>query len=194
MWCKSLLMGWLGVSLLLAACHFSEQPTLSLTPAQRLRAEHDHIQLGLAYLQKGLMPRAKQKLLYALQLSPRSAEAHAAMGFFLEKTGDLKNARRYYESALQLAPKSGAQQNNWGAFLCRTGAYRQGLQWLLVAAQNASYVNTAMAYENAGVCAKWMGAPDKSRLYFQQAILQDPARTENIFSKERQSWSNRLSK
>ena len=69
--------------------------------AQRLQtAAMYNTELGIAYLKQGNRPRAKQKLLTALRLAPKSPEANAAMGYFLEKTGSLGEARKFYQKAL----------------------------------------------------------------------------------------------
>lgn len=133
-------------------------------------------QLGVAYLKQGDVNRAKRKLLSALKLAPRSPEVQAAMGYFLEQTNDMSGAKQYYQKALSLAPDSGAQKNNYGAFLCRIGEYKPALQLLLDAGNDVKYANSAMAYENAGLCASAMHDDEKSLLYFERAVSQDPER------------------
>lgn len=173
-----LLAGWLGIlSFGLLGCQANEviQDNESTKPNQALAAKY-HTQLGIAYLNQGDTPRAKRKLLTALALAPQSAEAHAAMAFFLEKTGDIKAAKQYYEKALFLAPESGAQQNNYGAFLCRVGQYQEAERYLIKAAEDVHYVNAAMAYENAGLCAGLANQVKKSETYFFRALAQDSTR------------------
>ena len=158
----------------LASCHTQGS---SLSPDKQLQAGRYHMQLGLAYLSQENHTRAKQKLLTALQLAPDSAEVNAAMGYFLEKTGALPEAKGYYEKALALAPTSGTQKNNLGAFLCRTGSPHKGYLLLQQAGQDIHYINSAMAYENAGFCAEILHHHKQSLHCFQQALLQDPSRT-----------------
>src|SRR3990167_2552388 len=73
---------------------------------QRLRnAAVYNTELGLAYLRQSDRPRAKQKLLTALDLAPDSPDVNVAMGYFLEKTGDIDNAKGFYKKALTEDPK-----------------------------------------------------------------------------------------
>lgn len=138
-------------------------------------------QLGLAYLKQEDRIRAKRKLLTALDLAPNSADVNAAMAYFLEKTGNLKEARNFYKKALSLAPKNGAQLNNYGSYLCRQGKYKEAENYFLNAVQDVNYVNTAGAYENAGLCAAALPDYKKAKKYFKKAIEHDPNRKQSVY-------------
>ncbi|ASQ45840.1 type IV pilus biogenesis/stability protein PilW [Legionella clemsonensis] len=138
-------------------------------------------QLGIAYLKQGDMPRAKRKLLNALDLAPNSADVNVAMAYYLEKTGNLKEAKTYYQKALLLAPKSGAQLNNYGTFLCRLGKYAEAENYFLRATGDVQYIHTAAAYENAGLCAQAIPDYSKAKKYFIRALEQDPKRKQSLY-------------
>lgn len=137
-------------------------------------------QLGMAYLKQGDRPRAKRKLLTALELAPDSPEVNVAMAYFLEKTGDMKEAKTFYKKALSLAPSSGAQLNNYGTFLCRSGNYQDAERYFLKAVADVHYVHSAGAYENAGLCASAIPDYNKAVLYFNKALGQDPHRKQSL--------------
>lgn len=137
--------------------------------------------LGLAYLKQGDRPRAKRKLVTALDQAPDSPNVNSAMAYFMENTGMLDNARIYYQKALSVAPNNGAQLNNYGAFLCRQEHYKQAEQYFLRAIQDVHYENTAAAYENAGLCALAVPEDDKAKLYFNKALEQDPSRKQSLY-------------
>jgi type IV pilus assembly protein PilF len=130
-------------------------------------------QLGMAYLQNQQIPEAKQKLLLALKQDPSLPEAWYSMGYFYESIGDAKEANSYYVKAVSLAPTRGDVQNNYGTYLCRTGDYSAAIQHFLSATQDKQYLDTASAYENAGLCA--LKIPDKklAMQYFTTALTQD---------------------
>jgi type IV pilus assembly protein PilF len=134
-------------------------------------------QLGIAYLEQHHIQRAKRKLLTALDEAPTIPDTWYSMGYFLEVTGDKEEARKYYEKALSLAPKRGDVQNNFGTYLCRAGQYQTAIQHFELAVKDINYVDTAAAYENAGLCA--LKIPDKQLAlhYFNRAIGQDPERS-----------------
>ena len=109
---------------------------------------HIDEQLGLAYLQQGDRPRAKQSLLRALEHEPRSASVNSAMAYFLETTGDIKLADFFYKKAIRLANANliAAHWNNYGAFLCRTGDPELAEIYFLKAAHYFKYTHTGIYF------------------------------------------------
>ncbi len=146
-----------------------------------IKASSYNVQLGLGYLKQGDRPRAKKKLLTALEQEPKSPDANSALAYYFEQTNEPRLAEKYYLKALSLANKGGAQLNNYGAFLCRQGNYNKAEQYFLKAAGDLHYVNTASAYENAGLCALSVARQDKAKFYFTQALRQDPARKVSFY-------------
>jgi type IV pilus assembly protein PilF len=131
-------------------------------------------QLGITYLQHHQVQLAKQKLLLALNEDPNIPETWYAMAFYLEVTGDKIQANQDYLKALSIAPKNGEAHNNYGTYLCRTGNYTAAISQFMEATQDSDYLDTASAYENAGLCA--MKIPDRkmASAYFNQALAHDP--------------------
>lgn len=169
--------------LLLQACQSNKeeddlpnknQPNLS-------KAATFNMQLGLGYLKQGNRPRAKKKLLTALEQEPNSADINAAMAYYLEQTSEKEDARKYYLKALSLSSNSGAQLNNYGTFLCRQAEYKKAEGYFLKAVKDPHYINTAGAYENAGLCVLAIPDTEKAKLYFTKAINQDPSRKESFY-------------
>jgi len=169
--------------LFLQACH--QKAALNAERAVEAQKHREaasyNTQLGMAYLKQEDRPRAKQKLLTALKLAPKLPEVNAAMAYYLEKTGDIQEARAYYQKALFLAPNSGAQLNNYGAFLCRLGKYKEAEQYFLKAVKDVTYLQTAGAYENAGLCAAAIPNYPKAQYYFTKALMQDPQRKQSLY-------------
>lgn len=140
-----------------------------------------NVQLGLGYLKQGDRVRAKRKLLYAMELEPKSSSVNAAMGYFMEQSGDNTNADSYYQKALTYSDNSGAQLNNYGTFLCRQGKYKEAEQYFLKAVKDSNYLNTSGAYENAGICAQAIPDYAKAKEYFKKALEQDPDRKQSLY-------------
>lgn len=171
----------LSMLLILAAC----QQTL-MSDARRLAQKSQeaaiyNVQLGLAYLKQGDRPRAKHKLLTALDLAPNSADVNAAIAYFFEKTGESIKAGIFYKKALSLAPNSGTQLNNYGSFLCRSGRYSEAEKYFLEAVKEIHYLNTAAAYENAGICAAQIPDYEKASRFFVKALMQNPQRKQALY-------------
>lgn len=133
-------------------------------------AARDNVTLGLAYLKAGNKVRAKEKLLRAFHETPQSPETLDAMAYFGEETGDVARASQYYEQAYRLAPDNGAVLNNYGVFLCKHHQADKAEKLFLKAANLQNYINTAKAYENAGVCALTVNDKAKAKYYFTKAL------------------------
>jgi type IV pilus assembly protein PilF len=154
----------------LSSCQ-TEKPPTAINP----KASSYNMQLGLAYLKQGNRQRAKQKLLTALEQNPNSPYTNEALGYYFEQTKELNQAEFYYNKALQLTPNSGAILNNYGSFLCHQKRYTEANVYFLKAAQDPHYLNTALAYENAGICALAAKKPQTAKKYFEIALEQDPS-------------------
>lgn len=146
------------------------------------RAALVNTELGLEYLAKGQVARAKNKLNHALALSPKSAEVHGAMAYFLEQSGEIKEAEKEHQQAIYYCKKenrkerarlteprdsrglgavtcSGAVYNNYGAFLCRQSRFEEADLAFKRSLQDKHYERIAEVYENAGRSAlKWEAA------------------------------------
>lgn len=140
------------------------------------KAASYNVQLGLGYLKQGDRPRAKKKLLTALEQEPKSPDVNSALAYFFEQTSEPEKAEKYYLKALSFAANGGAQLNNYGAYLCRKGDYIKAEHYFLKAVNDMKYVNTAAAFENAGLCALSAAKKDKAKLYLTKALNQDPSR------------------
>ncbi|MBL4647795.1 MAG: type IV pilus biogenesis/stability protein PilW [Gammaproteobacteria bacterium] len=171
---RTLLVIWIGF--FIVSCTITTAQDNAMANKQHAVA-NINVQLGLAYLEKGSMARAKQKLLLALQQHPHSWRAHSAMAYLLERSGDTNAAATHYQQAIKFASvqQQGATENNYGAFLCRQKRYQQGDSYLLKAATNVHYIHSAHAYENAGLCALLIPNDHKAVNYFTRAVQQDSA-------------------
>lgn len=139
-----------------------------------------NMQLGMAYLKEGDMPRAKGKLITAVTQAPKLPDVNVAMAYFLEKTGEIQQAESWYLKAIALAPGNGAFLNNYGTFLCRTKRYKEAENYYIKAIHDPNYLYTAGAYENAGLCMEMNADYDKAEVYFLKALKQDPNRKQSL--------------
>ncbi|HEV2613925.1 MAG TPA: tetratricopeptide repeat protein [Gammaproteobacteria bacterium] len=121
-------------------------------------------------MKQGNKVRAKEKLLRALHETPQDPITLDAMAYFWEETGNTALASQYYEHAYGLAPNDGAVLNNYGIFLCKQHQEKKAEALFLKAAHLQNYINTAKAYENAGVCALTVNDKAKAKDYFTKAL------------------------
>lgn len=161
---------------ILSACSTTKTAQDEEDSIRKIRTAKINAQLGIAYLERKNIQRSKQKLLLALKQGPDIPETWYSMGYFLESTGNKDEANKYYLRAIEVAPNRGDAQNNYGTFLCRAGNYSASIQRFLLAVKDPNYLDPAAAYENAGVCAMKIPLYTEAQQYFNQSILQDPAR------------------
>ncbi len=170
------------VCCLLQSCkHADDVEDTSMTKNTDLsKAATFNMQLGLGYLKQGERSRAKRKLLTAYEQEPKSPDVNAALGYYYEQSSEIDEARKYYLKAISLSSNAGAQLNNYGTFLCRQGDYKGAETYFLRAVKDMQYVNTAAAYENAGLCSMAMPDMNKAKVYFTHALKHDPSRRESL--------------
>lgn len=170
---KEMVAGLL-LGILLTSC--SSMKTQDSDEKQKVKTAKVNVQLGIAYLERNDVNRAKRKLLTALDQAPNIPETWYSMAYFLESTGNKEQAKKYYLKALALAPDRGDVQNNYGTYLCRSGQYDDAIDHFMLAVKDPEYLDTSDAYENAGLCA--LKIPDKKLAYqyFETAITQNPSR------------------
>lgn len=167
---------------LLSSCTLRPEETPS-TPSTKnnLEAAKDNISLAIDYLQAQDPSDAKNKLMQALREEPNYAPTWYSIAYYEEVTDHLKKADEDYQHAIALAPSDGQTHNNYGTFLCRTGKYSKAVEEFVKAANEPSYLHSAGAYENAGLCA--MMIPDKiaAKGFFLQALNNNPNRKTSLY-------------
>lgn len=155
----------------LTSCQTSPEKPSTYNP----KASGYNVQLGLGYLAQGNRERAKQKLLAAIAQDPQSATANDALAYYFESVQDIQQAETYYQHAVQFHPNTGAPLNNYGAFLCRQARYDEANKYFMRAIADPQYINTAMAYENAGLCAIAAGNNKNATIYLKKALAHEPS-------------------
>jgi len=148
----------------------------TVSSSKKLKAAKINVQLGMAYIERGNMQRAKQKLLLAMDEAPDLPEAWYSMGYFLENSGNRVEANKYYLKSVTLAPHRGDALNNYGTYLCRSGDYRGAINQFMLAVKDDQYLDAPSAYENAGLCALKMPNIAQATNYFKKALLEDTHR------------------
>lgn len=133
-----------------------------------------NLELGVAYLEQGRLDLARDKLERALEQNPDSAEVHAAAALMYKQARDYDRAEKHYETAVRLDGKDSGVLNSYAVFLCSRNRFEAAEPIFLQAARNPFYRTPAVAYANAGVCARRMGEPGKAEQYFREALEANP--------------------
>ena len=99
-------------------------------------AAKTNIQLGVAYLQQGNYPLAREKLERSLKQNPKDPDVHTSLGLLYDRVGETKLADKHFREALRLAPSNPDISNNYAIYLCKNGRVEEGVErFAAVAAQ-----------------------------------------------------------
>lgn len=157
-------------SLMLAGCATSA-PTSRETGQDAADA---YSQLGVAYLERGNLPRALNALDRALEIDPRHAEALQGLALVYQQQGENQLAARYFQQAVNAAPSFTRARNNYAAFLYDQARYREACEQLEIASQDAQYANRAQLFTNLGQCYLALNDVERARERFARAQSIDP--------------------
>jgi len=163
---------------MITACQTSGIP--NELESKKISAARINDRLGMAYLERHDIQRAKQKFLLALELAPTIPETWYSMAYFLESTGNKEKAKEYYMKAIAVAPERGDALNNYGTFLCRSGDYAGAVVHFIKATHDPKYLEQASAFENAGLCSLKIPNSKNAMAYFKKALEEDPNRPASL--------------
>ncbi|MEO1575506.1 MAG: type IV pilus biogenesis/stability protein PilW [Pseudomonadota bacterium] len=143
-------------------------------PGSPEEAASANLQLGAAYLRKGDLESALDKLQKAVDLDEKNAQAHATLALAYERVGLVDESDAHYKKALRVSDNNPIIDNMYGAYLCRNGSYDEAETYLLRAARNPRYRTPEAAYANAGVCAVRSERLDEAEAFFRSALRSNP--------------------
>jgi type IV pilus assembly protein PilF len=149
--------------------------------AQLAQAATYNTELGIAYMQRGELGTAKEKIERALKENPRDPNAHGAMALLDERLGNAAGADSEFHEALRLAPQDPDIANNYGAYLCRAHREDEGVKRLLAVASNPLYRTPEAAYTNAAVCLRTVHRDAEAEQILKHALLLRPSFAEAVF-------------
>ncbi len=167
---------------LLAGCSgkqdFSRKETRQ-TPKAEVRtdpkqAAKTNTSLGQAYLSKGQLDLAMDKLLKALELDPKNADTHTVIAVAYEQIGKMSEAEKHYRQAQKLSPEAGLTANNLGRFLCAQGHHGDAEKMFALALQDPFYKTPETAMLNRAVCARKDGHIELATSQFREVLARRP--------------------
>ena len=171
---------------LVAAC--SSKPRVDNPPPTRQVLKPDlpeaakyNVELGIAYMQRGELALAKEKLERALKESPRDPEVHSALALLYERLEQPADADREFHTALKLAPHDPKIANNYAVYLCGDRRVDEGVKLLLETAHDPLYETPEAAYTNAAVCLRSVHRDAEAKANLLRALALRPNFAEAVF-------------
>jgi type IV pilus assembly protein PilF len=127
-------------------------------------------ELAVAYLKQNNLFAARDTIDKALKQNPRTAETQMTAGLVYDQLGEQKKALGFFNEAAKLGKDNPDVLNNVAVYQCRKGDRKRGEELFLKAAASPLYKTPAVAYANAGRCARADGRPKDAEQYFRKAL------------------------
>jgi len=140
-----------SLSLLFSACVTTSNSSLTDKADPNVAVER-YVQLGLEYIKRNDLHRARKHLSRALEINPEDASANASMGLIYHQESELEKAEELFNKALQSDPNYTAGRTYYGAFLFSQQRYQEALSQFELAAKDTRYEGRAQVFSNIALC------------------------------------------
>jgi cellulose synthase operon protein C len=144
-----------------------------------------HLAQGLLDLRQNDRARAETEFKTALDLDPKSSEAHVALGTLYWSRNELKEADQSLKAAAELATQRSPMRLRYADFLIKTGDGEQAKNLLQEINNKAPDYLPARVYLMKMACAKQQDEDCAARV--QDVLAQDPVNYDAVF------WDGMLS-
>lgn len=169
-------LGVVVLLLFLVGCASQPAETTSHQPTEEDQQElaKIYLDMGLAYLRRGEIRRAQERLEKAYAIQPEDVNIVHYLAEVYNRLGKTAEAEVHYRKALELTPEDPNLLNNFAALLCSQGSYVEAEEIFIKVAENPTYTTPYVSYENAGRCALRNGEKGKAEGYFSRALRMQP--------------------
>lgn len=129
-----------------------------------------NMQMGVRYMELGMLDVAQEKLKLAEDLDSSNAEIHNALAIFYERVKNYDEAIDHYKSALSREPDNFSTKSNYGRLLCEQGKLDKATELLREALDSPMNNRVWLAQTNMGLCQLKQGQTAQAEGYFRQAL------------------------
>lgn len=161
----------LGV-LLLSACVTTSDSSFA-RKADPQEAVERYVQLGLEYIKRNELTRARKHLKRALQLDPEHAAAHAALGLIYHEDAENKLAEEAFKKSIELDPDYTRGRTYYGAFLFSQQRYDEALVQFQTASEDTAYASRDQVFTNIALCHLKLGQRPQALDAYQKTLKLD---------------------
>ncbi|WP_227663365.1 type IV pilus biogenesis/stability protein PilW [Marinobacter halophilus] len=138
--------------------------------ADRDKAVSNYVQLATAYIGQGNLDRARHHLERALEISPDSAEAQAAMGLVYNAEGDPGLAEQSFKRAISEDDRYTRARVYYGAFLYSNSRYSEARDQFSVASRDTGYRERGAVFYNLGMTEERLGDREAAEAAYRRAV------------------------
>jgi len=111
-----------------------------------------YVKLGLEYIKRDDMHRARKHLNRALEIDPNDASANAALGLIYHQEGESKTAESLFVKALEIDGDHTRGRSYYGAFLFSAERYQEALEQFQLASGDNQYEARSQIFSNIALC------------------------------------------
>lgn len=141
----------------------------------RSEEAHLNLQMGVRYMDMGMLEVAQEKLETAHDLDSGNPEVLNALGVFYERIKEYEQAEEFYQSAISKDSTSHYIKNNYGRFLCERGQFEKGMSLLQESLDDPMNTHTWLELSNIGNCYVQQDNSTQGEEYFRRALQINPA-------------------
>lgn len=157
------------VGMVLAGCVTTTDSRFS-READRDKAVSNYVQLATAYIGQGNLDRARHHLDRALEISPDSAAAHAAMGLVYNAEGDPELAERSFKQSISEDGDYSRARVYYGAFLYSNSRFSEARDQFSVASRDTGYRERGAVFYNLGMTEERLGNQEAAKAAYRRAV------------------------
>ncbi len=116
------------------------------------KAAEQYVELGLEYIKRDELHRARKHLLRALEINDEDAAAHGALGLIYHQEGEIKLAEKSFEKSIKYDSKFTRGRTYYGAFLFSQNRFEDALKQFKIASEDTAYPGRAQVFANLALC------------------------------------------
>jgi len=170
----------MSLVLLLSGCAVQVERESTYAPPDTGEAVEAYVDLGLAYLKRDNLSRARNALEHAMELGPSDPRALEGMALLYQRQKQPALAEEFFKRALDANGDYTRARNNYAAFLYDQGRVDAACKQLQQAAQDTTYNNRAQLLANLGQCRFEQGKLDAARRPLEQAVASNSRDTQSL--------------
>ena len=160
------------LSFLMTGCVTSSTSTLS-KKADPVTAVKRYVELGLEYIKRDDLYRARRHITRALSIDPEDASANAAFGLISHQDGEIKAAEESFLKAIAFDSGYTRGRTYYAAFLFSEKRYKEALKQFEIAANDTGYIGRAQIFSNIALCNVKLTDYDAALKAYQKTLRLD---------------------
>ena len=160
------------LSLLVSACVTTSNSSLTDKADPEIAVER-YVQLGLEYIKRNELHRARKHLSRALEINSIDASANAAMGLIYHQEGENEKAEELFKKAIENDPNYTPGRSYFGAYLFSQQRYKDALKQFQTAAKDTRYEGRTQIFSNIALCQIQLGNNDEAIDAYQKSLQLD---------------------